>query len=125
MLPLFGFAKLRHLECECIELSKSRMTIRTKLFSMLASLCEQIQAIKNYYEENERLLLSNLLVSIVNRLKGGEDEIADAFETFEKASVMFANIVGCTRMSAGVPPVVVGVLNQVLRHSAGSQPSAA
>lgn len=69
------------------------------------------QAIKNYYEENERLLLSNLSVSIVNRLKGWEDETADAFE---KASVMFADIVGFTRMSLRVPPVaVVGVLNQV------------
>ena len=50
--------------------------------------------------ENERLLLNILPGAIADRLKAGEDHIADAFA---EVTVLFADIVGFTQMSAARP----------------------
>lgn len=59
--------------------------------------------------ENERLLLNILPAPIADRLKAGDDHIADAFA---EVTVLFADIVGFTQMSSSMPAnEVVELLN--------------
>ncbi|MCZ7640780.1 MAG: response regulator [Verrucomicrobia bacterium] len=51
--------------------------------------------------ENERLLLNVLPAPVAGRLKAGEDSIADHFP---EVTVLFADIVGFTTLSGGMPP---------------------
>lgn len=61
--------------------------------------------------ENERLLLNILPEPIAERLRGGEPLIADRFDD---VTLMFADIVEFTRLSASMTPQeLVGVLNEV------------
>jgi class 3 adenylate cyclase len=61
--------------------------------------------------ENERLLLNILPEPIANRLRGGEPLIADRFDD---VSLLFADIVEFTRLSATLTPSeLVAVLNDV------------
>jgi adenylate cyclase len=63
------------------------------------------------HRENERLLLSILPAAIAARLKSGEAGIADHFP---EASVLFADIVGFTTLSGGMPPEpLVSLLNDL------------
>ena len=63
------------------------------------------------HERSERLLLNVLPEPIAVRLKGGETIIADRFP---EATVLFADIVGFTSMSASQPPErVVEVLDRI------------
>ncbi|MGJ3251874.1 MAG: adenylate/guanylate cyclase domain-containing protein [Elainellaceae cyanobacterium] len=62
-------------------------------------------------EKSERLLLNILPEAIAEKLKQEQRIIADSFA---EATVLFADIVGFTRLSAGVPPHdVVDLLNRV------------
>lgn len=61
--------------------------------------------------ENERLLLNILPASIADRLKLGDEHIADAFA---EVTVLFADIVGFTKLSASMPAQsVVELLNDL------------
>jgi len=61
--------------------------------------------------ENERLLLNILPAPIADRLKAGSDHIADAFA---EVTVLFADIVGFTQLSAARPAAeVVEFLNNL------------
>jgi adenylate cyclase len=61
--------------------------------------------------ENERLLLNILPAPIADRLKAGQERIADAFAD---ATVLFADIVGFTQLSAARPAeAVVEFLNDL------------
>ena len=61
--------------------------------------------------ENERLLLNILPRPIAQRLRDGERLIADRFDD---VTLLFADIVGFTRLSATMSPTeLVGVLNDV------------
>jgi adenylate cyclase len=68
---------------------------------------------------SERLLLNVLPQSIAERLKGRSDVAADAFteviaDSFPEATVLFADIVEFTRLSAGLSPEgLVAMLNEV------------
>ncbi len=65
--------------------------------------------IENKNRENEELLLNVLPAPIANRLRGGEQGIADGFA---EVTVAFADIVGFTAMSSDMPPAdVVTLLN--------------
>ena len=65
--------------------------------------------IENKNRENEELLLNVLPAPIANRLRGGEQRIADGFA---EVTVAFADIVGFTAMSSDMPPAdVVTLLN--------------
>ena len=61
--------------------------------------------------ENERLLLNILPATIAERLRGGEAVIADDFDDM---TVLFADVVGFTDLSARWPArEVVGLLNEI------------
>jgi class 3 adenylate cyclase len=63
--------------------------------------------------DNERLLLNILPETIARRLRAGEPLIADRFDD---VTLLFADIVEFTRLSAGMSPSrLVGVLNDVFR----------
>ncbi len=61
--------------------------------------------------ENERLLLNILPASIAERLKSGDDHIAD---NFADVTVLFADMVGFTGLAASMPAqAIVEVLNDL------------
>ena len=65
--------------------------------------------IENKNREAEQLLLNVLPAPIANRLRGGEQSIADGFA---EVTVAFADIVGFTALSSEIPPArVVALLN--------------
>ena len=69
--------------------------------SMIVNIREQTEEIQRKNEENERLLLNILPGPIADRLKHGEETIADYFP---EVTVLFADIVGFTAMSSSVSP---------------------
>ena len=96
----------------------TQVTVRTRdeigrLCSAFNGMVDQLRdknvIIENKNRENEELLLNVLPAPIANRLRGGEARIADGFA---EVTVAFADIVGFTQMSAGMPPAdVVTLLN--------------
>jgi class 3 adenylate cyclase len=63
------------------------------------------------HRENERLLLNILPPTIAQRLRDGESRIADHFD---EMTVLFADVVGFTQLSARLsPPALIDVLNEV------------
>ena len=70
-----------------------------------------VRQVEELSASNERLLLSILPASIAERLRAGETTIADSFDDM---TVLFADLVGFTELSAGLEPnVVVRLLNDV------------
>jgi class 3 adenylate cyclase len=81
----------------------------TAFNGMVEQLREKNTVIENKNREIEALLLNMLPAPIANRLRGGEQSIADGFA---EVTVAFADIEGFTAMSAGMPPAkVVTLLN--------------
>jgi class 3 adenylate cyclase len=67
--------------------------------------------IKKEKDKSEHLLLNILPSAIADRLRQGEKVIADGFE---EVTVLFADIVNFTELSASVPPVqLVCLLNEI------------
>ena len=68
---------------------------------------------------SERLLLNVLPRAVAERLKGRHEELGDSLpeiiaDSFPEATVLFADIVGFTKFSAGVSPeTLVDLLNQI------------
>jgi class 3 adenylate cyclase len=76
---------------------------------MVEDLREKNVVIQNKNRENEELLLNVLPAPIANRLRGGEERIADGFA---EVSVAFADLVGFTELTSEMPPQdVVTFLN--------------
>jgi class 3 adenylate cyclase len=76
---------------------------------MVDELREKNVVIEGKNRENEELLLNVLPAPIANRLRGGEQGIADGFA---EVTVAFADLVGFTAMSSEMPPQeVVNLLN--------------
>lgn len=70
-----------------------------------------LKRLQDEQEKSERLLLNILPRAIAERLKKGEGIIADSFP---EATVLFADFVGFTRFSAGVPAkTLVASLNEI------------
>ncbi|WP_088888751.1 adenylate/guanylate cyclase domain-containing protein [Leptolyngbya ohadii] len=67
---------------------------------MAYSLHQNELAIEQKDRENDRLLLNILPPSIANRLKNGEQQIAD---TFSNISVLYAEVEGFNELSANLP----------------------
>jgi class 3 adenylate cyclase len=78
---------------------------------MVTNIRELTEEIQRKNEENERLLLNILPAPIADRLKGGEEPIADYFP---EITVLFADIVGFTSMSESITPdELVELLNRL------------
>jgi class 3 adenylate cyclase/sensor domain CHASE-containing protein len=78
---------------------------------MLSALESSLKELKAEREKAEQLLLNILTQPIANRLKKEERTIADSFN---EATVLFADIVGFTKLSAHTPPVeLVNLLKQI------------
>lgn len=76
---------------------------------MVGELREKNTVIQNKNRENEELLLNVLPAPIANRLRGGEQGIADGFA---EVTVAFADLVGFTALSSDMPPeALVTLLN--------------
>ena len=76
---------------------------------MVEDLREKDTAIQNKNRENEELLLNVLPAPIANRLRSGEERIADGFA---EVTVAFADLVGFTELTSEMPPQqVVTLLN--------------
>ncbi|MDP1963525.1 MAG: adenylate/guanylate cyclase domain-containing protein, partial [Reyranella sp.] len=76
---------------------------------MVDELREKNTVIEGKNRENEELLLNVLPAPIANRLRGGEQRIADGFA---EVTVAFADLVGFTALSSDMPPQeVVTLLN--------------
>ncbi len=95
------------------------VAILANAFDEMAERLEQSlnQALQQAHELNEQRahsekLLHNILpVLIADRLKGGETNIAD---TFPEVTVLFADIVGFTKLSASISPQkLVDILNSI------------
>jgi class 3 adenylate cyclase len=81
----------------------------TAFNGMVEQIRDKNLLIETKNREIEQLLLNVLPAPIANRLRGGEQSIADGFA---EVTVAFADIEGFTRMSAGMPPAdVVALLN--------------
>jgi len=69
------------------------------------------EALRYQQEQTERLLLNILPQPIAERLRREQTTIADSFT---EATVLFADIVGFTELSANIPPVeLVEMLNEI------------
>ena len=69
------------------------------------------ELLKNEQEKSERLLLNVLPAPVAERLKHSEETIADGFPA---ATVMFADIVGFTRIASRLDPVqIFALLNRL------------
>ena len=68
---------------------------------MVEDLRQKNVVIENKNRENEELLLNVLPAPIANRLRGGEEGIADGFA---EVTVAFADLVGFTALTSEMPP---------------------
>ena len=68
---------------------------------MVEDLSQKNVVIENKNRENEELLLNVLPAPIANRLRGGEQGIADGFA---EVTVAFADLVGFTALTSEMPP---------------------
>ncbi|TAJ95542.1 MAG: adenylate/guanylate cyclase domain-containing protein [Reyranella sp.] len=76
---------------------------------MIDDINQKNRVIETKNRENEELLLNVLPAPIANRLRGGEQGIADGFA---EVTVAFADLVGFTALSSEMPPAdVVTLLN--------------
>ncbi len=83
--------------------------LTTTFNEMTASIREKNQALVTKNRENEELLLNILPLPIANRLRGGEESIADSFA---EVSVLFADLVNFTVLaSQRSPEEIVEMLN--------------
>jgi adenylate cyclase len=75
------------------------------------ALAEQAESLQHEQQRSEKLLLNVLPAAIADRLKNGEDTIA---ESYPEVTVLFSDIVGFTEMSARIgAKQVVDMLNEV------------
>jgi class 3 adenylate cyclase len=107
----------------------ARVPVRTKdeigqlcsaFNGMVEDLREKNVVIENKNRENEELLLNVLPAPIANRLRSGEEGIADGFA---EVTVAFADLVGFTELTSDMPPQdVVTLLNGLFsRFDAAAQ----
>lgn len=78
---------------------------------VMQALDKKNQQLAQEQDRSERLLLNILPKSVADRLKHGESRIADSYDS---ATIMFADLVDFTRISAGMSPdALVNLLGQV------------
>ncbi len=75
------------------------------------ALRQSLERLREEQEKSERLLLNILPKPIADRLKQGQGVIADSYP---EVTILFADLVGFTKLSASVPPAdVVKILNEI------------
>jgi class 3 adenylate cyclase len=108
---------------------RAHVTVRTRdeigqlctaFNAMVDEIIAQNAIIEAKNRENEELLLNVLPAPIANRLRGGEQRIADGFA---EVTVAFADLVGFTALTSDMPPQdVVTLLNGLFtRFDAAAQ----
>jgi adenylate cyclase len=94
-----------------IALGKLNEELESRVEERTNALNETLNALRVQQAQSERLLLNILPAEIANRLKRGDSTIAD---TFADVTVLFADIVGFTQLSARVSPTeLVALLNDI------------
>jgi class 3 adenylate cyclase len=87
---------------------------RRRVWYQQLVIIDQAEAIDEERRTSDRLLLNVLPASVSERLKGGEFPIADSFPA---VSVVFADIVGFTPLSAGLSAsAVIAMLSGLFTH---------
>ncbi len=110
VLALERTGEIHQWEDDEIDFSLSAANLIAVCFETAERLRAQQEAARER-ERAEQLLLNILPGSIARRLQEGEGLIADHFP---EATVLFADIVGFTELSAGISPqAVVSLLNQI------------
>ncbi len=93
------------------QLADTFNTMTARLARQKAQIAAQMQEIEHERDRSEKLLLNILPRPIAERLKQKEHPIADAFD---EASVLFADVVGYTRLASRLDPrQVVERLSQI------------
>ncbi|MEK0180230.1 MAG: PAS domain S-box protein [Oscillatoriales cyanobacterium] len=94
-----------------MELYKLNEELEFRVQERTNALNDTLSALRVQQEQSERLLLNILPQQIADRLKQGDSTIAD---TFADVTVLFADIVGFTQLSATVSPTeLVALLNEI------------
>jgi adenylate cyclase len=94
-----------------IALHKLNEELESRVEERTNALNATLSALRVQQQQSERLLLNILPEEIANRLKQGDSTIAD---TFADVTVLFADIVGFTQLSARVSPTeLVALLNDI------------
>ena len=94
-----------------IALQQLNEQLETRVKERTQALTEALEALQLQQDQSEKLLLNILPEPIADRLKQGSQTIAD---TFAEVTVLFADIVGFTELSAqSTPSEIVGLLNEI------------
>ncbi len=94
-----------------LALKKLNEELETRVEERTITLRQILEKLRYQQEQSERLLLNILPEAIAEQLKQGTNTIAD---TFANATVLFADIVGFTQLSARVSPSeLVRLLNEI------------
>ena len=103
--------KLKHETDQRKAREREMQQLNQQLEHVLIDLAEKHQLLQYEQEKSERLLLNILPRPVADRLKQSPEAIA---ERFEEVTVLFADIVGFTGLSAQImPEELVNLLNQV------------
>ena len=103
--------KVQDLKEQIIRLQKEKTVLSNFLYHTSRDLDSAMIEIGKEREKSERLLLNILPEEIAERLKKGENTIADSFT---EASILFADLVGFTSLSARMNPSdLVHLLNDL------------
>nr|MBA3531414.1 response regulator [Ardenticatenales bacterium] len=98
-------------EQELLAVTEQLTETNQRLEQAMQVLDEKHTQLQEEKEKSERLLLNILPKPVAERLKQGQTVIADSFP---EVTVLFADIVDFTRISASIPPhVLVNMLNEV------------
>lgn len=80
---------------------------------MVDNLSKKTQLLENQSQENEQLLSCILPTPVAQRLKSGEEQIADSFAN---VTVLFADLIGFTDLADVLPAhEIVALLNELVR----------
>ena len=99
------------LERDVADRTRDLQTANEEISRQMEVQAEQAREIEQAHHESESLLLNILPAPIAHRLKSGERAIADKFDS---VTVLFADIVGFTKLSArATPEALVEGLNAI------------
>lgn len=110
---LLGLAMLGLLGIAIVvgRLRQTSKDLELRVIERTAQLQQTNQKLTEEQEKSERLLLNILPSSIAQRLKAGDNSIADGFSS---VTILFADLVEFTQLSERIPPAeLVALLNEI------------